>query len=805
MKANSKSLLKKTVTFLVVFMLVLGSLGLGNVLAAGTYNPDQGGLVLDTEMKGVSTNSHTRPYFMWVQDGQIHVAVRSTHELQQMTLAGSTAVPSIVHGPMETISIGDRTNLDPANVNGEQLTGNIADAHWTIFKFPIETVAAMDDTSNIPFYVDGIGNGHDVGGFFAVVLPKTNVTVNKEWKDGPKKPITVTLEAYAGGMLIYTYNQELKEDYASHTFADLPMYDPVGRPIEYRVKELDPGVGYTASYDVIKNEDGTITVNVVNTYNSPKTSVTAEKKWVGGPLEGTEVELQLYANGEKYGEPQKTEGGSYTWTDLDETDKDGNPITYTVKEVGEYENYESTVDGYVVTNKYLGAPKIEIEKSTKEENFEKAGDVITYVFKITNTGDVDLKDVKLVDEKLGLDEVVAEKLATGESITIEKTYTVTDSDVEAGKIYNIALSSAVTDNDKPVKDDDENTIEIKPQPEPEEPKPEEPKPEEPTPSPCTDIEFIKTWKNVPEGKTPVITIDVVDQFGKVHDTVELTYPETNYTWNELPQYNDEGEKLNYTVVERKSDDFVQSEAIVTPGAMEIYTVAPNKDLKHKLDNTNFLIFRQTTNGPLIIWTLEEVENKAAFVEQILANAPDKQPIKELAKTNIEDIEWYYGSDLVIEGVKGSMTVLANEDGSVNLEFSHKNVWTHFAYGGCTPTTVEITNTYKDKTPECPECPDDKPECPECPECPEDKPEKPECPECPKCPEEKPEQKPEDKPEQKPEQKPGDKPEQETVVETVSETKAPKTGDSGVAYIALTAIAAAGAYVGMEIKKRKENK
>lgn len=69
---------------------------------------------------------------------------------------------------------------------------------------------------------------------------------------------------------------------------------------------------------------------------------------------------------------------------------------------------------------------------TKTVDVTKAfvGDKLTYTITVTNTGDVDLQDVAVVDEMLGIEQVIGE-LKAGESWTQQFTYTAQESD--AGK------------------------------------------------------------------------------------------------------------------------------------------------------------------------------------------------------------------------------------------------------------------------------------------------------------------------------------------------------------------------------------
>ena len=77
---------------------------------------------------------------------------------------------------------------------------------------------------------------------------------------------------------------------------------------------------------------------------------------------------------------------------------------------------------------------------TKTVDVTKAfvGDKLTYTITVTNTGDMDLQDVAVVDEMLGIEQVIGE-LKAGESWTQQFTYTAQESD--AGKTL---VNTAVT-------------------------------------------------------------------------------------------------------------------------------------------------------------------------------------------------------------------------------------------------------------------------------------------------------------------------------------------------------------------------
>jgi gliding motility-associated-like protein/uncharacterized repeat protein (TIGR01451 family) len=69
---------------------------------------------------------------------------------------------------------------------------------------------------------------------------------------------------------------------------------------------------------------------------------------------------------------------------------------------------------------------------------------ITYTFNITNTGNVVLNNVVLIDQKLALNKTFSTALAVGASFTFDQVYTLSQSDKDAGSVSNTASVSAKT-------------------------------------------------------------------------------------------------------------------------------------------------------------------------------------------------------------------------------------------------------------------------------------------------------------------------------------------------------------------------
>lgn len=91
------------------------------------------------------------------------------------------------------------------------------------------------------------------------------------------------------------------------------------------------------------------------------------------------------------------------------------------------------------------------------------GEVLTYTFAVTNTGDVPLTDVTITDPMFGLvDEPCVATLAVDETATCSlmdpQTHVVTQADVDHGSVENRATVTGHPDDGPPVTDDDDADI-----------------------------------------------------------------------------------------------------------------------------------------------------------------------------------------------------------------------------------------------------------------------------------------------------------------------------------------------------------
>jgi uncharacterized repeat protein (TIGR01451 family) len=90
-----------------------------------------------------------------------------------------------------------------------------------------------------------------------------------------------------------------------------------------------------------------------------------------------------------------------------------------------------------------------ITKSASPQTFKAVGDVITYTYKVTNSGQTTVSNVSVTDDKIvGSVACVPSTLTPGDVATCTATYTITAPDLAAGSVTNTAFATG--DDPNPV-------------------------------------------------------------------------------------------------------------------------------------------------------------------------------------------------------------------------------------------------------------------------------------------------------------------------------------------------------------------
>lgn len=111
-------------------------------------------------------------------------------------------------------------------------------------------------------------------------------------------------------------------------------------------------------------------------------------------------------------------------------------------------------DPTVVLLAAAGAYTVEKSSILRDDDLNgrsDVGEVIEYTFTVTNTGNVTLSDIEVTDENATVSGGPIATLAPGETnSTVTGTYTLTQADIDAGQVENVATSTAKDPGDDPV-------------------------------------------------------------------------------------------------------------------------------------------------------------------------------------------------------------------------------------------------------------------------------------------------------------------------------------------------------------------
>ena len=109
---------------------------------------------------------------------------------------------------------------------------------------------------------------------------------------------------------------------------------------------------------------------------------------------------------------------------------------------------DSNLDDETVTA--VAAPALTIVKTATPATYDKVGDVISYSYDVTNSGNVTLSGISVVDDKATVTcPDTTAGLAPGAKITCTASYTITQADVDSGSVTNNAYATDGTTQSQP--------------------------------------------------------------------------------------------------------------------------------------------------------------------------------------------------------------------------------------------------------------------------------------------------------------------------------------------------------------------
>jgi gliding motility-associated-like protein/uncharacterized repeat protein (TIGR01451 family) len=97
----------------------------------------------------------------------------------------------------------------------------------------------------------------------------------------------------------------------------------------------------------------------------------------------------------------------------------------------------------------IAAPSIELVKIATLSGTGTVGSIITFTFTITNTGNVPLNTIEIDDPLLSVTAITIPGILDVSAVTtITRTYTISQSDIDAGSVINTATASGFDPNSK---------------------------------------------------------------------------------------------------------------------------------------------------------------------------------------------------------------------------------------------------------------------------------------------------------------------------------------------------------------------
>ena len=205
-------------------------------------------------------------------------------------------------------------------------------------------------------------------------------------------------------------------------------------------------IGDKITYSITVTNNGNVTVSGIHLNDSKVNLRTAEL------LDGVQyTDINNFSLG-----PNEAKSFRYTYT-VTAADMKAGEVENKFVATGEDPNGGSVIKTDSATTK-TATPnaQLTVEKKASVTQNAKVGDVINYTIKVTNTGNLDVSNFKVVDQLEGAaiqagagytvedGKAVVESLKIGESIDVAATYTVQEKDVLAGKVVNTATTEGGT-------------------------------------------------------------------------------------------------------------------------------------------------------------------------------------------------------------------------------------------------------------------------------------------------------------------------------------------------------------------------
>ncbi|MCF1684046.1 Cna B-type domain-containing protein [Tetragenococcus halophilus] len=347
-----------------------------------------------------------------------------------------------------------------------------------------------------------------------------DIAGQKTWDDANNqdgvRPSAITINLLANGQEVDEQTVTAEDDW-DYVFENMPKFK-AGEEITYTVTE-------DSIKDYSTNIEG---YDITNSYTPDERSVTVTKDWKDASnqdgLRPENVEVQLFADGTEYSEPvtlSQENDWTYTWTEL-AVNNAGKEVEYTVEELNIPEDYDVNVDnedlGNVIITNSHEAEVTEVSGKKVWEDDDNRDGIRPESISVNLLANGDVIDSK--EEITAADDwsYTFDNLPRYENGGQEIEYTVEEADIP--KDYEVTY-----DGYKII-----NSYEAE----------------------VTEVSGTKTWEDADnqDGVRPSeITVNLLANGEEVEQKTIAAKDDWSYTFDNLPLYENEGQKIDYTIQE----------------------------------------------------------------------------------------------------------------------------------------------------------------------------------------------------------------------------------------------------------------
>ncbi|SES07877.1 Cna protein B-type domain-containing protein [Salipaludibacillus aurantiacus] len=385
----------------------------------------------------------------------------------------------------------------------------------------------QDDSYTLKGIMGDMENGFEI---INVSTGEKDIVVTKEWKDEQEtsvRPDAISIELFQKPYDEEEYpedaiiRQEIRPDSKgnwTYVFEGLKAFNDQGKEYDYKIEEVP-----VAGYETFISEENN-TFNITNV-RSGITDIEGQKIWFDDNSDERpeEITIHLTRKGDDNFLKEETAAADgkwiYTFTGLDEFDSDGVPYSYSVKEASVPAGYEAAVNGYDIINTRIGVTDIAVEKVWIDENAsDRPDELILKLFR--NNEQVEEETVTVANP--GHDgnwAYVFENLPAFDGEGKAYKYTVEEALVEGYEQQSIETTN-----------DGFKMTNVR--------------------SGKTSIEVTKAWLDGESEDRPDFINVALLQNDEVLKEAKVTADDGwVYTFEELPEYDEQGVAYNYTIEE----------------------------------------------------------------------------------------------------------------------------------------------------------------------------------------------------------------------------------------------------------------